>query len=157
MRSNIDEASITVSRESGSQSAFGDGPRERDITARGNFAQTLVPGKYVITVNAQGYFEEQREIYLDRPRTVVIRLLPRTARVRIMIPDSYFLKGREDRRRIRLYDNGRLLRGGPVWDLPPGRHLLRMEAGPIVLTGRFFFEAGGEYTVEPFMGLRLNE
>lgn len=117
--------------------------------------ETLPAGDYTITVTADGYYPETRNITLDKDISVRINLRPMTASVTISIPRRFYAKNPEARGLVRFYDNGELLRGGPVWQLTPGQHTIRIESGGLWIEGTFRFEPGKNYTIEPELSLNL--
>ena len=154
---NLRSAVITVKGPESSRGVFRSFKGNDEYTSRGRLEEMLVPGTYHISIDAPGYFPEEREIELERDRIIHFDLKPLTAEVTIEIPRGLYIKNPQARGVLRFYDNDMLLRGGPVWQLTPGRHILRIETGAFSIEGSFDFEPGRKYVIEPFLGLRITE
>ena len=156
IRTNVRTAQITVERIGGNSGNALRGSSAQNIyAARRIFSESLTPGNYNVTVAAEGYYTETREISLNENTNLEINLRLITASVTITIPPRFYAKNPNARGLVKFYDNGELLRGGPVWELTPGQHTLRIESGGLWIEGTFRFEPGKRYTLEPELSLNL--
>lgn len=155
VNTNLATSAINVRGQGGASNSFISSGSSTNLNAQGSFNQQLSQGSYTITVSAPGYYTETREINLSGNQTLNVNLRMMTADVTIRIPSQFIAKEPGAVDRIRFYDNGELLQGGPVYRLSPGQHTIRIESGGLWIQGTFNFEAGKTYIIEPTLSLGI--
>jgi len=129
-----------------------------------NGYRTILPvGSYTVTVQAKGYSEYKTKVKVNRNIVVNANLNPvrkvqnRTAHLSITIPEDIINNSiNTARNQIRVFDNGRLLKGFD-FELKPGDHTIRIESGGFAIEGYYTFSAGISYNIEPVMYLNIEE
>lgn len=122
-----------------------------------SFTQSLPPGNYRITVEADGYISQTRDINLGANMTENFSLQPATGRVEIIMGGQFLnMKVTDPRSLIDIYDNGSLVEGnGFILTLRPGQHTIQIVSGGLMAQATIRVEAGRTYILEPHFTLEL--
>jgi hypothetical protein len=132
------------------------------------FAAALPPGSYNLVVRAIGYLDYQAQIVVTGPAAVNALLQSAMAGWQLVLPEFRFAPGEGEKldarglrpRLVRVWMDGEEQRDlpGPVaasGQVAPGKHKLRLEFAGFVTELQFDAAAGGSYTLEPSLGLRV--
>lgn len=120
------------------------------------FSAQLSPGSYSLVVRAPGFMDYAENFALSGPKNVTTALQPMTASYQVVVPAANVnpeIKGGHWSQ-IQVYVDGALQKGN-AGQVQPGRRLVRVTAGGMQAEAWIDFQAGGTYTIEPFMGVQV--
>jgi len=117
-------------------------------------SDTLVTGNYEVLIQAEGYNDYLTEVMLTQNIVLNANLIKKMAYVKVNIP-NYMLNNSvsNPKNRIKIYDNGQVM-NGLDFELNPGEHTIRIEAGGFAIENTYTFENGRNYKISP--GLFMN-
>jgi len=143
---NVPNASVIIEPEKGNR-----------INGQATFEQMLDSGNIRITVEADGYISQTRDVNLDSNKTESFTLQPATGRVEVMISGDFLNKKIVNARdQIQVYDNGTLLGGnGLVYELRPGQHTIQIVTGGFMVQKTIQVQAGRVYRLEPVLDIQI--
>lgn len=112
-------------------------------------------GRYNVQVSADGYYSAVQSVSLSRDLTISVTLQPAMARFHLRVNAKYLNTGvRNPLSLFTVYVDNQVQQG-LNFEVPAGRHLIRVVTGGLVMEGDFDVVAGAEYTLEPGYDLRL--
>ncbi len=153
--SNISGASVTISEITTDAPPF-----QKMPSGTVPYRITLGAGSYIITLTANGYLPFTTTVTLAADQTVRAVMIPAVATIELSVPDRY--RNPFDRNyvsRIEWYVDGQRHVGvnGSSIQVAAGAHDIRLVSGGFSISGRFVFQAGRVYRLEPELRLRLQE
>jgi len=113
------------------------------------FQRQLSPGSYNITVRAAGYIDFTTTVNMSENRTINAQLQPANARARISIPQAQLDDTNPGAlNMVTVFVDGRPQVGSP-FEIPPGRHTVRVRNGGMVVDIVQDFQPGRSYVIVP--------
>lgn len=120
------------------------------------FATQLPGGGYTVTLQAPGFMPYTESFTMSGPKSINVALQPAMGMLQIQLPASAIntdMKGGHWSQ-IQVYIDGAPQKG-QTFQVPPGRHLVKITSGGLQVETYVDIVAGGSYRLEPFMGLNL--
>lgn len=119
------------------------------------FEGRFAPGTYEVRVAAPGFQEAATTITLVRDESIAFVLQQGLATVEVRV-NPLFLDPRDRNAlaQIKVYIDGRY-ENGFSFQLPAGRHDIRITSGGLSVEGTFELVAGRSYTIEPSLSLMI--
>ncbi|HUX11961.1 MAG TPA: PEGA domain-containing protein [Spirochaetia bacterium] len=153
--SNVSGAVVTISEITSSSPPF-----QKTQSGSVPYHLTLGGGSYIITLTADGYLPFTTTVTLTADETVRAVMIPAVATIELSVPDRY--RNPFDPKylgRIEWYVDGQRYAGvsGSSIQVTSGAHDIRLVSGGFSISGRFVFQAGRVYRLEPALQLRLQE
>lgn len=122
------------------------------------FNSQLSPGTYTVTVQAPGFVSYVESFTFTGPKSINVTLQPAMGTVSVVLPAASINTslGGNHWNQIGIWIDGNQVKGQMI-QLAPGRHLIKIASGGLQVEGFYDIQAGGMYTIEPFMGLNLKQ
>ncbi|HOV64558.1 MAG TPA: PEGA domain-containing protein, partial [Spirochaetia bacterium] len=119
------------------------------------YTGTYAPGSYTVRLTAPGYQDASTVINLNRSDSITIVLQPAFATVNIYLNPAYLdPQNRNAMAQIKVFIDGNM-QNGTTFQLPAGRHNLRITSGSFSASGDFDIAAGRTYTIEPVFSIQM--
>jgi len=150
VRSNVEGAQVTIGGTGGGQLAGGRTP----------FEATVPQGIYVVTVSAPGYLAFTTTVTVSRNEVVQAVLQAGNATLQLVIPDQNRNPYVNDSyAKIEWYVDGhRVDRNNRASiEVDPGVHSIRIVSGGLSVEGRYNFQAGQNYRLDPRLQLNISQ
>ena len=147
VRSNVKAAYVTVKSVSTKDS----------WTGNTDFNVQLAPGYYEVTVGADGYTSETRQVKIDGHQIVSFDLKQSVGKIVIFINGQDLnKKDLQGRQYIEVYDNGQKMPQNQFeFELRPGQHTIQIVSGALMSQVTINMEPGKTYIIEPYMGINV--
>lgn len=122
------------------------------------FNSQLSPGTYTVTIQAPGFVSYSESFTFTGPKSISLTLQPAMGTISIVLPAPNINTslGGNHWNQIGIWIDGNQQKGQMI-QLTPGRHLIKITSGGLQVEGYYDIEAGGLYTIEPYMGLNLKK
>lgn len=120
------------------------------------FNTQLGVGTYTVTIQAPGFAAYTESFTVGPDKTIAVNLQQSLASLTIQLPAANIntdMKGGHWSQIIVWVDG--VQQKGNVIQLTPGKHLIKITSGGMMVEMLFEFEAGKSYVFEPFMGLNI--
>ncbi|MBN1647763.1 MAG: PEGA domain-containing protein [Spirochaetales bacterium] len=117
-------------------------------------AIVVKPGKYSVTVRADGYTEFSTSVFVKKSMFVDARLQPLFSEIRLDIPRRYLSEARNPMSLILFIVDG-VPQHGHSARVKPGRHEIGIGSGGLVFTKSVDIRAGRDYTITPDFDIRV--
>ncbi|QEN04670.1 PEGA domain-containing protein [Thiospirochaeta perfilievii] len=116
-------------------------------------------GTHSILIRANGFIDYITNINLTRNTVINANLepiKPPNAKISVVVPSDLLSKtNNSSLNQIKIYDNGKLLKGFN-FELEPGLHTIRFESGGLAVESNYNFLPGKDYTIEPVFYININ-
>jgi hypothetical protein len=112
-------------------------------------------GSYAVRVLAPGYAEASTVVNLTHNQTLTLVLQPAMTSVQVIIPQAYLNPHHGNpMAQIRIYIDGEPYNGFS-FNLPAGRHNIRISSGGLSFAADYDFAPGRSYVLEPLFSLNV--
>jgi hypothetical protein len=121
------------------------------------FNGQLVPGSYTLRVTAPGYLEAGAVIALAKNEMVTFSLQPAMATVKINVNPMFLDPQNKNALSQVKIAVDRKNQNGFEFQLPAGKHNIRISSGGLSVAADYDIESGKTYTIEPVLLLNLQQ
>ena len=119
------------------------------------YTGSYAPGSYAVRVVAPGYAEASTVVNLTHNQTLTLVLQPAMTSVQVIIPQAYLNPHHGNPlAQIRIYIDGEPYNGFS-FNLPAGRHNIRISSGGLSFSADYDFAPGRSYVLEPLFSLNV--
>ena len=113
------------------------------------------PGSYAVRVVGPGYAEASTVVNLTHNQTLTLVLQPAMASVQVIIPQAYLNPQHGNPlAQVKVYVDG-LFYNNFSFELPAGRHNIRISSGGLSFAADYDFAPGRSYVLEPLFSLNV--
>lgn len=120
------------------------------------FRIELFAGQIKIKVFSEGYFMFEKVLNLRKDTDLYAELIPRTATIKLKVPQYYLAAYRNALKFVILSVDGKVYRGHEL-ELSAGKHDVTITTGGISFTQTMYLKPGGIYEISPNFSFSVNQ